>query len=96
MVLLRCPLNQKFKLIYEEQFHLKKELAGIPFLDFKNFFLFEDEFLDLDHLNYKGVNEFSRFFNQLIKDGLLEVDNKQDFINRQMESRKKSRLSSMS
>lgn len=64
---------------------LKTKYINQTFLDFKDFPLLNDEYGDLDHLNYKGARKFSIFFNELLKNGLLEKTNKQQFINQEME-----------
>lgn len=70
--------DNKFKKI------LKTKYFNQTFLDFKDFPLLNDEYGDLDHLNYKGARKFSMFFNELLKNGLLEKTNKQQFINQEM------------
>ena len=57
---------------------------NIEFLDFNNCPFSNSEFGDLEHLNYRGAKKFSIWFNSLIKDGLLESNNKQEFINSRM------------
>jgi hypothetical protein len=64
---------------------LKSKYFNQTFLDFKDFPLLHEDYGDLDHLNYKGARKFSLFFNDLIKHGLLEKNNKQEFINQEMQ-----------
>ena len=86
--LIRSPFH-KLEPVYianENKFAeiLKTKYIKQTFLDFKDFPLLNDEYRDLDHLNYKGARKFSIFFNDLLKNGLLEKTNKQQFINQEM------------
>ena len=38
----------------------------IPFLDFNNFPLADNEFADMGHLNYKGAKKFSLWFRRMV------------------------------
>lgn len=67
--LIRTPQHPSLPVLRnEERFqNVKDSLFGdIEFLDFNNFTLENDEFADLDHLNYKGARRFSKFFNDVI------------------------------
>ena len=72
VVLIRCPvhrvysLNENDSLLHHIQDSLFKE---IPFFDFSNFPLLDNEFADFGHLNYKGAKKFSVWFNTFIKEG---------------------------
>ena len=44
----------------------KKEFASIPFLDFNKFELNKEDYADLEHLNFKGANKFSKWFDNLL------------------------------
>ncbi len=82
--LIRSPLHPKFKGLANEDFFkkvLKTRFSDVEFLDFKDFPLNNDEFGDLQHLNFTGARKFSLFFNELLSDGLLEKKDKQAFIN---------------
>ena len=81
--LIRSPLHRSYPGLgnqaeYEKILH--DRFAGIEYLDFKAFPLQNADFVDLEHLNFKGARKFSLWFNQLLKEGLLEKDNKQQFI----------------
>lgn len=85
--LIRSPLHQKnLDLKNEKVFQevLKDKFNNIEFLDFVNFPLSDFEFADLEHLNFKGAEKFSLWFNRLLETGLLEQLNKQAFITEQM------------
>jgi len=85
--LIRSPLHSKYtgidnELKFKELLH--KQLLNPEFLDFKDFPLQNDEFGDLEHLNYKGARIFSIFFNNLLSLNLLNKIDKQDFINNEI------------
>jgi hypothetical protein len=85
--LIRSPLHQKYE-GYNNEFQFEKLLSskysGIEFLDFSKFPLKNTEFGDLEHLNYRGSTKFSIWFNDLIKKGVLNQRNKQQFIDLEM------------
>jgi hypothetical protein len=88
VLLIRSPLHNLYEgYSNEEQFQeiRKTDFSGIEFLDFSKFALENSEFGDLEHLNYKGARKFSLWFNQLLTEGLLEKNDKQDFINASIE-----------
>jgi hypothetical protein len=83
----RCPVHPKWDcLSHEESFNKLRQsrFSNIDFLDFKNFPVNNDEFADLEHLNYKGSIKFSSFFNRLVDEKLLEKFNKQIFIDKEL------------
>ena len=63
---------------------IKERYGDIEFLDFEKFQLKNIEFGDFGHLNYKGARKYSLFFDQILKKGLLDIDNKQEFINKEI------------
>lgn len=89
LYLMRSPFHKEepVYLANESKFStiLKTKFAKQTFLDFKNFPLLNNEYGDLDHLNYKGSKKFSLFFNNLLKHGLLKMKDKQQFINKEMQ-----------
>ena len=80
--LIRSPLHKDYTIINNE-FFLKilndKKLENM-FLDFKDFPLQTNQFIDSEHLNADGAREFSLFFNKLLVDSLLQKDDKQVII----------------
>ena len=81
--LIRTPLNIEYNGLYNEdkfQEIVRTTFAGQDFLDFKNFPCKEHEFGDQEHLNYKGAQRFSIFFNSLLKNGFLDSLDKQKVI----------------
>jgi hypothetical protein len=85
--LIRCPLHKSFPGLGNEVVYkriIEEKFKGIEFLDFKEFPLPNSDFVDLEHLNNRGAMKFSIWFNRLLKDGLLDKNDKQRFINSQM------------
>jgi hypothetical protein len=83
LVLVRMPLYPTyFKTKNEILFQrIRKEyFSDVPFLDFHSVSFNDDEFGDYDHLNYKGAKRFSIFLDALIKEGLLDKNKPQQFI----------------
>ena len=82
--LIRCPQHPlEPNLRNEEQFQriLNKDFNHVEFLDFNEIPLENSHFVDFGHLNHKGATLFSNWFNGMLKKGLLEAKNKQEFIN---------------
>lgn len=83
LVLVRMPLyptyfKTKNEILYQR---IRKEyFSDVPFLDFHSVSFKDDEFGDYDHLNYKGAKRFSIFLDVLIKQGLLDKNKPQQFI----------------
>ncbi|PKQ46729.1 hypothetical protein [Confluentibacter flavum] len=85
--LVRSPYHKKsFYSQNEEALQLlkKQKFDTIKFLDFKDFPLDNSEYGDLDHLNHKGAKKFSKWFNTLLKKGLLDSINKQQIIDKKI------------
>lgn len=83
LILLRSPLHEKYPGTRNEKTFkniLATRYPHLHFLDFKNFPLRDDEFADLEHLNFKGAKRFSVFFNDLLAHGLLAAHNQQKII----------------
>ena len=59
---------------------LTQRFDQVEFLDFASVPLTNADFKDPGHLNYLGAQKFSEWFQILIKRGLFEVDDKQEFI----------------
>ncbi|WP_320814522.1 hypothetical protein [Flavobacterium sp.] len=83
LYLTRCPQHIKYP-FYGNENELKKIIAtrysSIPFLDFNSFYLSNNDFADLEHLNYKGAGKFSLFFDSLLKKGLIENSNPEQMV----------------
>jgi hypothetical protein len=80
--LIRSPLHKDYPLTNNEVFLkiLNDNKLDNMFLDFKDFPLQTNQFIDSEHLNAAGSREFSLFFNTLLADSLLQKDDKQFFI----------------
>lgn len=64
---------------------LQEEFPNVYFLDFVKFPLNNSYYADNLHLNYKGAEIFSRWFNDILNKGLLEKDNKKQMIETSIE-----------
>lgn len=85
--LVRSPQHKEYTGVSNEKKYqelLNNRYKNIPFLDFNNFPLLNEDYRDLDHLNYKGARKFSIFFNTLFRNGLLNKNKKQEFIDSEM------------
>lgn len=60
--------------------YLGPENKDLEYLDFNDYPADLEEYKDPSHLNDKGAIRFSRFFNQLIEDGLLSEQNMSEFL----------------
>lgn len=68
--LIRTPYHKKFLgKRYETLFQQVRInlFDDIPFLDYKGFSIDDEEFGDLQHLNYKGAAKFSKWFDLYLK-----------------------------
>ncbi|WP_298499340.1 hypothetical protein [uncultured Algibacter sp.] len=86
--LVRSPQHTKYKGRLNEELFQKirsKRFKTIDFLDFNNFPFNNSDFADLDHLNYKGAAKFSKWFNELNQNGLLSKNDKQVFIDSEIQ-----------
>ncbi|RAJ07128.1 hypothetical protein [Arenibacter echinorum] len=73
--LIRSPLHTKYLAeFHEEEFKRVQNsyFQNIEFLDLASFPLQNNEYADLEHLNYKGAHKFSIWFNQILRNNLLE------------------------
>ncbi len=81
--LIRSPLHIRTdSYTYEVQFNevRQAQFGDVEFLDFSRFPITNEQFGDLEHLNFKGATVYSRWFNEMLSQGLLENDNKQQMI----------------
>lgn len=84
IVLVRSPQHQEYEgYINEPKYKavLKRYYNDIDYIDFSSFPLSNSAFGDFEHLNHKGARIFSRWFNELIRDGLMAKTDKQQFVN---------------
>lgn len=83
--LIRSPLHKDYPGLNNESAYkriIKERYHNVDFLDFKDFSLSDHEFEDFEHLNETGSRAFSLFFNNLLEAGLLQMNSKQEFIDR--------------
>ena len=77
--LVRSPFHKKFVgNSYETDFQRIRwtKFKGVPFLDFKDFKLKNNQFADLQHLNSNGAMVFSEWFNVHVIDSINNKNNK--------------------
>jgi hypothetical protein len=87
VILVRSPLHKAYSGLANEEVYekiLHTQFADVEYLDFGSLPLANSDFVDLEHLNFRGARKFSIWFNQLLKEGLLDKENKQEFINEKM------------
>jgi hypothetical protein len=85
--LVRSPVHHAWGALGNEYYFKKlinERYKKYEFLDFKDFPLDNNSYGDLSHLNHFGASKFSLFFNNLLKDKLLDKQDKQEFINVEM------------
>lgn len=83
LYLFRSPQHKEYLGIGNElQFQqiLKTRFSNVYFLDFNDFPLNNEDYGDLEHLNYKGAKKFSLFFNSLLNDGLMQSNNPEQMV----------------
>jgi len=83
LFLIRSPQHPKYAYCEnEEQLQkiLKTRYSQLFYLDFENFYLLNDDYADLEHLNYKGAKKFSLFFDALLKKGLIQSSNPEQMV----------------
>lgn len=78
-------IHQQY-LKYDSQYREIKDnlFDDIVLLDFSKYPLFNHQYADFGHLNGYGAEEFSRFFNELLVNGLLDEGNPQNLIDKKI------------
>ena len=87
VIFVRSPQHPKYQGYANESLFqniFRKKYRNLTFYDFANFPLTDSCFADLEHLNYKGANQFSKWVNHLIKDSILFKPNSNDLINNEL------------
>ena len=87
VILIRPPVHiMSVSLNNDDEYKriLINRFRNIDYIDFQNYPLKNIGFYDFDHLNSYGATEFSIWFNILISKGLLEVTEKQSFVNEEI------------
>ncbi len=87
---IRSPLPKGIGLDNEANLLRYSEVyfPDVPFLDFKDFPLPDSKFADRMHLNVAGRREFSIFFNRLIQNKLLDENDIEEVVRREIENYK--------
>ncbi len=83
VIFVKSPLHPHFKIASSNDKLIKileTQFPDVELLNFHDFPLAKDEYADMQHLNYFGAVKFSKWFNNLLENGLLEKQNKQEFI----------------
>ncbi len=73
LVFFRTPIHPKLFDSYDEKTFQNiriQQFNSIPFLDFHDFKLDNDEYGDFNHLNFKGAATFSEHFNTIVQQGV--------------------------
>lgn len=85
--LIRSPLHKDYPLTNNVIFlkTLNDYKLENMFLDFKDYPLQTNQFIDSEHLNAAGAREFSLFFNTLLADSLLQKADKQVIIKKKID-----------
>ena len=89
--LIRSPQHDMYDgYVNEELFQSIRQnnFPDIEYLDFSRFPLSNQKYVDLGHLNYDGAKVFSNWFENLLENGLLKKENKQEFIEENYKSNK--------
>lgn len=92
LVLVRTPLHYKYSRPNERVYQKikKQRYSSIELLDFVNFPTRNADFSDLQHMNHRGAARFSKWFNKLLLQNLLKMNNKQEFIDQKIQELKTS------
>lgn len=83
VILVRSPIHRLWNSLINEKIYSeirKRSFGELEFIDFSKFPLSNSEFGDFGHLNYRGAEKFSLWFDKMLAKGLLELPNKQEFI----------------
>jgi hypothetical protein len=83
--LIRSPQHPLYADLSNESVYqnvLKTQFSDVELLDFDAMNFPNSHYLDLHHLNFKGANQFSTLFNNLIEKNLLNSANKQALIDK--------------
>ncbi len=91
IVFIRSPQHELYTGYYNEKVYqeiLKSYFTNVEYLDLSKFSVRNDQFGDLEHLNYKGARKFSLWFDSLIKSGLIDKPINQQEIDEKIEEYK--------
>lgn len=88
IVLIRSPLHERYSGYFNETVYqkiLKSNFKNVEYLDLSKFSLRNEDFWDLEHLNFRGARKFSLWFDSLIKSGLIDKPINQQEIDEKIE-----------
>lgn len=94
VILIRTPIHNNSPELGNEDMYkkiLKDQFVNDEYVDFNQFKLENAEFYDWGHLNSHGAKRYSEWFNELIKNGLINCIDKQAFINANIKARMHNR-----
>jgi len=83
VILIRSPLHSSYPGYANElnfQNILQQYFPDLEFMDFSKFPLSNQEFGDLEHLNYTGATRYSIWFSNLLESGLIYKENKKCYV----------------
>jgi hypothetical protein len=86
LVFFRLPVHELLRETFDEKAFdsiRRKHFNSVLFLDCANYTISNDKFVDFSHLNYKGANEFSEFFNQLVQNKSITAEQVNDLIKKE-------------
>ena len=80
--LIRVPIHEDYPVFNEKQLYQIKNsiFKNVEFFDLIKYPIQDKEFGDLVHLNNQGSTKFSLWINSLLENGLLNENNKIEFI----------------
>lgn len=90
LVFFRLPVHELLRETFDEKAFdsiRRKHFNSVLFLDCANYTISNDKFVDFSHLNYKGANEFSEFFNQLVQNKSITAEQVNDLIKKENSKR---------
>jgi len=89
VVLLRTPTHKNYSgMDNEEKYQgIRNDLfSSVDYLDLARFSAPDHQFADLKHLNYEGATRFSKWFDSVLKKGLLDQADMQSFVDSEIDS----------
>ncbi|MFD2035784.1 hypothetical protein ACFSKL_13355 [Belliella marina] len=88
VILVRTPIHENWEGLYSEKAYKKNLKANFPdveYVDFNGFKLKNSEFYDFSHMNEIGSKVYSTWFNEILNQGFLEVQEKQAYTDKQID-----------
>ena len=88
-ILIRTPTLKNYYNYYSEiqyQRILQTQFNEIEYLDFSQYQMEYFNYGDFVHMNHVGAKKYSKWFAMLLRNGLLEKDNKQAYIDSEIKN----------